>query len=310
LIWYPELYQIVKTHPTLERLRTLLHIESPTPVSEETATPVQDASAPLTSVTSQSRLRIQAFGEPAVFLDGQHITRWRMARAMELFFFLLDCGRPMRKEQIITALWPQIDEQISQTFHSTIHYLRKALNESCIVSHSGIYTLDLSSFGAGNVQYDVTLFKERYIQAKQLLAEENDEEARTVLLTMLELYQGDYVQPFYNDWCTLRRDELRLIYLEVRSHLARLAWRQEAFDESAVHWQHILAIDSWTEEAHYGLMKYYMHMGKRGLALRQYQRYEEILQQELGVRPGTAIQNLYQRLISTSASDEQARKNK
>ncbi|MHB8595588.1 MAG: BTAD domain-containing putative transcriptional regulator [Ktedonobacteraceae bacterium] len=293
---FPEIYHLVKTLPTLERLRTLLHIE--TPVRSKMQEIPLLAAQP--TISSQSRLKIQAFGEPAVFLDERAVTRWRMARSMELFFYLLDCDRPMRKEQIITALWPEVDEQINQTFHSTIHYLRKALIDSCIVSHSGHYRLDLSVLSDNEIQYDVALFKEEYSQAKQCLASEDDAAAKKALLTMVQLYQGDYVQPFYSDWCTFRRDELRTIYLESRNHLANIAWRQEEFDESAVNWQHMLAIDNCLEEAHYGLMKYYARTGKRGSALRQYQRCVETLQQELSARPGQAIQNLYQRLNGSS----------
>jgi two-component SAPR family response regulator len=256
------------------------------------------------TLTNQFRLRIQAFGEPAVFLNQQPITRWRMAQAMELFFFLLDSGRPMRKEQIITALWPQVDDQTNQTFHSTVYYLRKALNKAYIVSRGGTYSLDLSSFDENNVQYDVALFKEQYVRAKRSLTSESDLEARTALQTMVELYQGDYVQPFYNDWCSSSRDELRRIYLEARTHLARIAWRQEEFDESAVHWQHMLAMDNWIEEAHYGMMRYYMRTGKRSQALRQYQRCVEALQQVPGgAKPGSSIENFYQRITSNSGSE-------
>jgi ATP/maltotriose-dependent transcriptional regulator MalT/two-component SAPR family response regulator len=313
LSWHPELYQLVKTHPVLAQLRTLLSIEQPSiSAAENVSLPIEASktgkapSVTLQTSANQFRLRIEAFGEPAVFLGEELITRWRMARAMELFFLLLNHGQPMRKEQIVAALWPEVDDQINQTFHSTIHYLRKALNESCIVSRRGVYSLDLSSF---EEKYDVTLFEEQYAQAKYFMASQNDAEARTALLNMVELYRGDYLQPFYNDWCTLRRDELRGAYLEARLHLAHIAWRQEEFDESAFHWQHMLAIDSWTEDAHYGLMKYYIRKRKRGLALRQYQRCVEILQQELGARPGPAIQNLYERILSGSSS-EQTRKSR
>ncbi|HZO74048.1 MAG TPA: BTAD domain-containing putative transcriptional regulator [Ktedonobacteraceae bacterium] len=303
LTGFSDLHQLVKTHPALERLRVLLHFKSATQNSKKDATQTSATATPALATSNRMKLKVQAFGEPTVFLDEQPITHWRMARAMELFFFLLDCGRPMRKEQIITALWSEADEQINQTFHSTIYYLRKALKESCVVSHRGAYSLDFSSLHGNNAQYDVALFKEYYAQAKQFLANENDSEAKTALLAMVDLYQGDYVQPFYSDWCTFRRDELRRTYLEARNHLAHIFWRLEMFDESAVHWQHMLAMDSWIEEAHYGLMRYYMRTGKRGLALRQYQRCAEILAQELGAEPGPAIQGLYHRIISASTQE-------
>ena len=117
---------------------------------------------------------------------------------------------------------------------------------------------------------------------------------------MIELYRGDYVQPFYSDWCTFRRDELRRMYLDARCLLAQIAWRQERFDECALHWQHTLMVDDCLEEAHYGLMRCYLRQGKRGLALRQYQRCRDTLQRELDISPGSAVQNLYQRLMSPS----------
>ena len=261
----------------------------------------------ISTITDRCRLKIQALGEPTVFLDQEPITRWRMARAMELFFFLLNCKHPVRKEQIVTALWSEVDDQTNQTFHSTIHYLRKALNESCIVSHRGVYSLDLSSFGEKNVQYDVALFEEQYARGKRFLASEDKVEAREAFQIMVELYQGDYVQPFYRDWCTPRRDELRRVYQEARLHLAHLAWQQEEFDESAVHWQNVLAMDNWVEDAHYGLMKYYIRKRKRGQALRQYQHCVETLRQELGAQPGPAIQNLYERIMSASGSEQTKR---
>lgn len=129
------------------------------------ATPA--APTPVLKGTNQPAISIQAFGEPAVFLDERPITRWRMARAMELFFFLLDAGRPMRKEQIITALWPQVDDQINQTFHSTIHRLRKALNDTYVISRGGTYGLDLPSSDGNRFHYDVAQFKDLHVNERE-----------------------------------------------------------------------------------------------------------------------------------------------
>lgn len=309
----PQMQRIIERRPECASLRTRLHWQEETSGREliqeaetvvqpvraarvEEAVPIREArvETPLTP-----RLKILAFGEPAVMLDDNPITRWRMARAMELCFYLLECARPMRKEQIITALWEEVDEQISQTFYSTIHYLRKALGgESAIRSKGGVYTLDLVSiYSQDGVWYDVSVFEEQYALGKQALGEGQDEAARTSFSTVVELYRGDYVQPFYNDWCTGRRDKLRRQYLEAQQQLAQIAWRAEEIEQSAEHWQQMLAVDACLEEAHYGLMRCYIRQGKRGLALRQYQRCTEMLQQELGAAPGMAIQSLYRRLM-------------
>jgi LuxR family transcriptional regulator, maltose regulon positive regulatory protein len=303
------LYQVVETHPAMKNLRELLdltperQITAPHLLATPTPTPIMKQGQPvhpLVQITTHPKICIRALGEPSVAIEDRPITRWRMARSMELFFFLLDCERPMRKEQIITGLWSEVDEQINQTFHSTIYYLRKALDGQGITSQGSTYTLDLAAYFGMNVWYDVTEFQQQQARAKQALSREDDVVAREALLTMLELYQGDYVQPFYSDWCTFKRDELRRMYLDARCLLAQIAWRQERFDECALHWQHTLTIDNCLEEAHYGLMRCYLRQGKRGLALRQYQRCRDTLQREMDILPGSTVQNLYQRLMSPS----------
>src|SRR5437879_3902791 len=124
------LLQTVMTHPELARLRAQLHLEA----EQESRPPAiivkpEKVSKPKPTVTAkdqpkveillnnQPKIAICALGEPSVILEARPITRWRMARSMELFFLLLDNGRPMRKEQIISALWSELDDQINQTFH-------------------------------------------------------------------------------------------------------------------------------------------------------------------------------------------------
>lgn len=313
----PGLGYALKALPELARARTSFHMDSgsqSTPAREKPAI-IQDESYPAQRASSLARssetvvfvtpptshtLTIQALGEPVVYLRQEPITRWRMARAMELCFYLLDCGRPVRKETIITDLWTEVDEQTTRTFYSTIYYLRQALGgEPVIVAKGGTYALKLNALYGNSVWYDVAAFLDAQAQAKRALDEQQDTLARTFYLRVVDLYHGDYVQPFYNDWPTTRRDELRQAYLDARQQLALIAWRAEEFDESIVHWQHILAVDNWQEEAHYGLMRCYLRQGKRGLALRQYQRCKDILEQEFGTSPKASIQNLYQRLMGS-----------
>jgi LuxR family maltose regulon positive regulatory protein len=294
LRFLPTLERALRTMPALAALRAALQIE----MAAEEQLPAELVAPVVEPVAiTKTRLRILALGEPAIFIDEQPVTRWRMARSMELFFLLLNSGRPLRKEQIITALWPDEDEHIAQTLHSTIHYLRKSLGEACIVSQAGSYRLDLAALYGNDIWYDVTVFQEHDAQARQALESKDDAAAKIALDVMVSIYRGDYVQSFYSDWCSFQRDKLRTAYIDARNQLALIAWRSEQYDESATQWQYILAVDSCRENAHYGLMRCYMRQGKRGLALRQYQRCVETLRDELGAEPGANIQNLAQHLM-------------
>jgi LuxR family transcriptional regulator, maltose regulon positive regulatory protein len=299
LKWMPLLHSLVHQHPALETWRNLLHLVDTSENSQEEVLLVE----PAQEANSSPRLVITAFGEPQVILDGKPIKHWRMARAMELFFFLLDATTVVSKEALLTALWSEYDEHIANTFRNTIYHLRKLFGEACIaLSHAG-YQLDLAACYGNQIMYDVQDFFQHQYAAREAVAREEFDRAQEELLKMVQLYKGEYGRSFYNDWCTTRRESLRSAYLEARHQLAQLFWAEEDWNECANHWRAILYLDNCLEAAHYGLMRCYLKLGKRNAALRQYQTYQELLQKELGVQPGQAIQNLYQRLVTKSSAD-------
>jgi LuxR family transcriptional regulator, maltose regulon positive regulatory protein len=245
-----------------------------------------------------TRLQILAFGDPEVLIDGVPVTRWHMTRSLELFFFLLEKSHPVQKDQMIDALWPNAtSDQIDTTMRTAIYYLRKAINKTCIVYRSGLYSLDLAAVYGKQIGYDISLFEESYSRAKKALKEQNDEVAGKAFTDMLVLYKGDYLQPFYNDWCSSRRDQLRQAHMDAHQQLALIALRRENWEESLKHWQYLLNRDICSEEAHYGIIYCYFQQGKRSLALKQYQDCCQILDEELQIKPGPFIQKLYQKII-------------
>jgi LuxR family transcriptional regulator, maltose regulon positive regulatory protein len=292
---FPALQMVVRKQP--EPVLLLLQPEALHPLVDDVV---------LTSVLSPGSnvveafptLEIYAFGEPKISIQGHPITHWRMARSIELCFFLLDCNRPVRQEQLLSALWEEVDEKTSQTLRSAIHHLRRAIGSPCIRYESSMYTLNLAALYGKNVRYDVGLFRQIYGQAQQALKEGQFSLAKSSFQQAIDMYHGDYVQSFYGNWCIAQRDELRRLYLNMLREMALIDLTNEQFEESATHWRHILAIDNCSEEAHYGLMRCYLRMGRRGLALRQYQRCLETLQDELAVSPGPSIQRLYQKLTT------------
>jgi len=310
LDWLPKPFRTrSKTLPEAAHLRALFHLETQKQEQKDAVSippsflsvqrhPVTPGKPRISEQGELTHICIQAFGEPVVFLDEQPVTCWRMARALELFFYLLDAGRPVRKEQIITALWPEIHEQVDHTFHNTIYYVRKAIGVECLVFSHNMYILQLTSRYGRDICYDVAHFETCSASAQEALARNDDAAAAPALQEMIDLYRGDYLLPFYSDWCALRRETLRIAYLDAHVHLAQIAWRSEAFEKCVHHWQQIVTVDPCREEAHVGLIQCYLRQGKRGLALRQYTYCRETLQQELGIEPGPDIQYLSQHLFS------------
>jgi two-component SAPR family response regulator len=252
-----------------------------------------------TSVLPTERLCIHALGEPVILLDGNVVTGWRRARALELFFFLLESKQPLRKGRIISTLWPESDDDeiLNQTFRSTVYCVRQVLGEACLVYQSGLYQFNLHAV-YHQFWYDVAAFEEHERIAKIALEKEDDQQAEQAYKKMVELYRGKYAEAFYSDWCSARRDALHQSMMEARRQLALIAWRREEWEESLQHWQHLLTLDSRLETAHYGIMRCYSRQGKRELAMRQYQRCRRELYEQLGTEPGSSLQKFYQRLVN------------
>jgi DNA-binding SARP family transcriptional activator len=297
----PALIQTIQSIPTTAQLYARLCGSTEVTQNSLTATvsPIQKKPAPSSHTHRQPSLRILALGEPEVYVNNVPVKRWRMSQVTEVFFLLLNAGKPVHKEQICAALWPEADNQPDQALRSSIYYLRKILGNACIVSKGGTYALKLDNVFNTQVWYDVQAFRDSYAIARAALAANDDGAARSAFNEMTLLYRGDYVSSFYTNWCAPIRSELKDAYTDAHHQLALVAWRSRQFDECISHWHHLLTIDPCLEEAHYGLINCYHQMGKRGMALRQYQRCVTILNDELAVSPGPAIMELYQTVLAS-----------
>lgn len=309
---FPQLHTVTRTLPVEanlpSRCQPLNYAQNEAPLpppqreKQEESTQLQPAREEKYEKATEQHLRIQALGEPLIIINGETLTHWRMAKSVELFFFLLNYQRPIRKGQLLTTLWPDDDDDLraDQNLRASIYHLRKVMGKNILIHNNGQYTLDLASLYGTHIDYDVTHFLDLYQQSTILLKQQDDEAAYALLQQMTALYCGDYVQSFYGTWYKARREELRHVYIEASCQLASITWEREEIEESIKHWQRLLAVDGCIEEAHYGLMRCFFYQNKRELALRQYQCCVDILQKELGTLPGRQIQKLYQRLTTTS----------
>lgn len=247
--------------------------------------------------THKNRFQIHvfAFGNPNVLVSEAPV-RWRITRSMELFFFLLNYNYPVCKDQLIELLWPHVDNNIDQVLRTSVHFLRQAIGSECVIRKANAYSLDLTSLYQDQFWYDVIAFEQLYSKAGKSLETKDDTRAQEYLLNMLSLYQGDYMQPLYSNWCTSQRDRLRHLYMDANRKLAQIAWHHRQFEKSINFWQNILSIDNCQEDAHHGIIQCYLEQGKRGMALRQYQQCTHTLKEELGVMPGIDLRRLYKQL--------------
>lgn len=236
-------------------------------------------------------LEIHAFGQAQV-LCGSHLvtaSEWESATTKELFFYFLAHPRGLRKEQVMDTFWGEVPPARSHSiFHSTLYRLRRALFHECLLYEDGLYRLnpDIECW------FDVEEFENLLDRAEGL--REGSEERAECYRQAIALYQGDYLEEFYSDWCYLRREELRGKYIEALIRLADLYAGQGGYEEAIELYKKALVQDDYREDVHRRVMRCYALAGNRGAAIRHYQLLARFLEEDLGLGPMPETVALYQ----------------
>ncbi|HTQ92512.1 MAG TPA: AAA family ATPase [Streptosporangiaceae bacterium] len=188
-------------------------------------------------------------------------------------------GRRLHREQVIDLVWPEgtIAEAVPK-LHKAAHFARRAIGVPDAVVLRGDQVVLCPG---GRVTVDAVQFEEL---ARRALAAGDAGTAREALaLYGGELLPGDR----YEEWAAPRREQLQRSHLD----LLRLEGR----------WEAVAELDPGDERAHLALMRQYAATGDRHGALRQFERLDRALRQELGVAPGPEASALRDRLLADPA---------
>jgi DNA-binding SARP family transcriptional activator len=253
--------------------------------------PAAAAAAPAVGPTGAGEeravLEVSMLGPMVVRAGDQPVAAWRTAKARDLVAYLVLSGdRPVTRDQLVEALWPETDLEGGQALlHTTLYYLRRALKpagDGLVTFAGGAYRLDRER---------LVLDQDRFAR---LAAAPGDEHAWREAAA---LYRGELLEGLDYPWVEAPRARARAAYLEVvRSLAARL--QDGVRPGEAVEWlQRLIQVDPLAEEGHVNLMACYAAIGNRNAALQQYRTLVRVLDEELGLEPGPSARELYLRLL-------------
>ena len=250
---------------------------------------------------SAFRIRAEAFGGARVEVDGRLIEdiEWRSERSKEMLFYLLDRGRPMRKEEIALELWPDAGpKQLNSAFHTTLYRLRKAIHPQVVVQSGGGYRVNPEF----DVSYDAAEFEEAARSSED--AEPGSAEWAEGLSRVASLYRGPFASSFDSAWAEQARRRYEDMYLSSVLALASSALHRGDAAEAIRMAESVIATDPLNEDAAYRLMEAHVQRGNLQLATRAYRRLYDAMRSELGSEPSPRVKALYQRVLSGDALDD------
>jgi len=127
----------------------------------------------------------------------------------------------------------------------------------------------------------------RWLDVEQFLAGIQSGEERSILAA-IELYRGDLLPGVFDEWLLVEREGLYLRYANALHQMASL--RSERGDHAGAlpMLQRLALLDPLDEPVTRLLMRAYLALGRRGLALAAFERFQETLRRELGADPEPA----------------------
>ena len=242
-------------------------------------------------------LQVSLFGKFCVGCEGHDLSGFEQGKVQELFcYLLLHRGRPLAREILAGLLWGDYPTQQARRYLSkTLWQLQTSLSQANAACHN-LLQADLEWLlltPQPGMCLDVAEFEQAYAQVRDLPGPNLTRELYTELCGATELYRGDLLEGWFQDWCLCERERLQYIYLIMLEKLMRYCAAHALYEAGQSYAYSILSIDRARERTHRDLIRLFYLAGDRTGALRQYHLCCAALQEELGVQPSQRTQNLY-----------------
>ena len=225
---------------------------------------------------------------------------WHRRRARALLGCLLSAsGRRSGREQVMEALWPDLDiETAANRLNGAVHEVRQVLEPHITrPAASRMLRLErdiLTLADAGLIWVDADEFESLLNKAN---AASDAEQVEQLLEDASTLYTGDYlIEELYSEWAARRREALRRGWMGLLLKLAELRVARGALTSAIEPLDKLLGADPTHETAVRRLMVILTQLDRRGEALRVYRRLEETLEREYESDPLPETRELYEGL--------------
>ena len=304
---------VIHSKTGLDRLVQVSTIVLPGPVQPDSSkaivflrsleSPVNAAAQgrPVLKVYTLGRFRLEAANQEVDFRT------WPRRQAVTLLKILVSQrGRPVPREAVQDALWPDVDPaEAAKRLKVVVHSLRRCLaahwgeaGASYVQTEDGGYRLS----SGPSLWVDVDRFQALAQESKTAAARGDLEEALVATHEAAALYQGDYLQEDrYTDWVLPERVRLQELFLDVLLSAGAQCRDAGLFEEALDMCVRGIAIDLCRESLHRIAMECLWRKGQRSEALRQFMACREALHQELGVEPMPETMALHQRILQNTA---------
>jgi DNA-binding SARP family transcriptional activator len=245
--------------------------------------------------------RIELLGWLRATQGDRVVARFRTSKTGALLAYLAyHSHRSHPREELVELLWPECYlETGRRSLRVALTSLRHQLEPPGIPPGAVV----VANRASVRLNPDVCVTDVGLFEASLRCAARTDDptERTQRLVEAAELYRGDLLPGFFDDWIVPERQQLLEAYVKALGQLATLCEQVGDWD-AAIQWaRRLVGADPLAEEAHQNLIRLLTAAGKPAAALRQYHDLERLLRVEVRAAPEAALRALARELEAQAA---------
>jgi DNA-binding SARP family transcriptional activator len=241
-------------------------------------------------------LHLSLLGEQAISDDGAGPRAHSSRTAALVAFLVVHAGSPQARQRIAGLFWPEsTDAQALTNLRRELHYLRQVLRDepSLVVTPRELCWHDTET-----CRVDLRVFD---LERQAALAAAGAGDDAAVLAhgaAALAQYQGDLLPGQYDDWLLEARSDLGRQCADLCDLVGAARARAGDLAGAAAAARRRIQLQPLEEAGYATLMLLQADLGDRAGAVSTYHHCASVLERELGVIPGPATRQAFQRLMA------------
>lgn len=246
-----------------------------------------------------SNIKIYLLGDINIIVEDEVVTEKLSSKAIALLCFLsVNKGKKFTRDKLASFFWNDVTiENARYNLRYSLWNIRKVINR-------GSQDIFLSTKDNCMINPDLDYYLDIHHYRDILNKYKFNDEAIESLEKAKELYRGEFLQEFYlkncqdfNDWIFYERERCQKNHSELSYRLVALYLEKNQYEKAILILEEMLYINPFKEDVYLKLMEIYMKTNDRQAAIKQYERCEYVLRQELNIPPGEELKSLHKKLL-------------
>jgi DNA-binding SARP family transcriptional activator len=235
-------------------------------------------------------LSMELLGTLTIRVDDQRVRAEFGSAGRRLAAYLAQySGRPHRRDRLVDLFWAGLEPNRARSaLNTALWRLRKVIAaEPLSKGGRNLVTLgnEIVLEPADWLAIDTHSFDASVKSALRCAAGEAGAPPTALLADAIGRYSGPFLEGEDEDWILVERERLHSLYVRAAHELARVYAQTSRYDEAVEVLRGVLASDPFRETAHRQLMVMLVLNGQRAEALRNHERWCNMMRRELGICP-------------------------